>query len=161
VEEQEAQAPVLATCSIRSPVEAFENTQSRLLLLAASEEEYDRKRSPAYLHKGVTYTVLGILTCIRRLTGLCHEGLPHHFVAWTKSDTTSLLLVALTDQARSKSELVAENAFLRKPRIILRRRMIQPACTKTDGMILVFWRRRFEPGKTSCSLSWEMTPIRW
>ncbi len=31
--------PVLATCGIRSPDEAFENTQSRLLLLADSEEE--------------------------------------------------------------------------------------------------------------------------
>ena len=29
----------MATCGIRPPVEAFENTQSRLLLLADSEEE--------------------------------------------------------------------------------------------------------------------------
>ncbi len=86
--------------------------------------------------------MLGILTCIRRLTGLCLQVLHHHFVAWTKSDTTSYLLVALTDLARSKSELVAENVFLRKPPIIQRRLMIQPACTTTDGLILVFWRRR-------------------
>jgi hypothetical protein len=43
----------------------------------------------------------------------------------------------LPDLVRSKSELVAENAFLRKPLIVLRRQVIQPACTKTDRMILV------------------------
>jgi hypothetical protein len=36
-----------------------------------------------------------------------------------------------------RSKFVAENALLRKPLIILRRQVIQPACTKTDRMILV------------------------
>jgi hypothetical protein len=83
-------------------------------------EEYHRKQSPAHLCKEVTYTVLGILTFIKRLSDVCHEA-PHHcFVAWTKPDTASLPLVTLTDLARSKTELVAENALLRKPCIILR-----------------------------------------
>ena len=86
-----SQQPVLATCDIRPPVEAFENTQSRLLLLADSEEEeYNRKHSPAHLHKGVTYTVHGILTFIKRLTGLCLQSLHHRFVVWTKPGPTSL-----------------------------------------------------------------------
>ena len=73
---------VLATCGIRSPNEALENTQSRLLLLADSrEEEYNRKPSPAHLYKVVTYTVHRILTCINRLTGLCLQSLHHRFVA--------------------------------------------------------------------------------
>jgi len=33
--------------------------------------------SPAHLHKGVTYTVLGILTCIKRLTIGCLQLLHH------------------------------------------------------------------------------------
>jgi hypothetical protein len=42
---------VLATCGIRSLVEAFANTQSRHLLLADSEEEeYNLEQSPAHLH---------------------------------------------------------------------------------------------------------------
>jgi hypothetical protein len=45
--------------------------------------------------------------------------------------------LTLTDQARSKSDLVAENARLRKPLITLRRQVKQPACTKTDRMLLV------------------------
>ena len=36
-----------------------------------------------------------------------------------------------------RSKFVAENALLRKPLITLRRQVIQPACTKTDRMILV------------------------
>ncbi len=83
------------------------------------------------------YTVHGILTYIKRLTGVCLQSLHHRFVSWTKPDTTSLLLGTLTDQARSKSELVAENALMRKPLIILRREVKQPTCTKTDRMFPV------------------------
>ena len=77
-----------------------------------------------------------ILTFITRLTGLCLQSLHQRFVTWTKPDTTSLLLGMLTDQACSKSELVAENALLRKPQIILRRQVKRPACTKTDRMLI-------------------------
>jgi hypothetical protein len=63
--------------------------------------------------------VLGILTFIKRLSDVCHEALTHCFVDWTKPDTASLPLVTLTDLARSKTELVAENALLRKPCITL------------------------------------------
>jgi len=58
-----------------------------------------------------------------------------------QTGTTSLLLATLTDLARSKSELVAENALLRKPLIILRRRVKRPACTKSDRMLLVLLAR--------------------
>ena len=56
--------------------------------------------------------MLGILTYIRRLTGFCLQSLHHRFVVWTKPGPTSLMLGTLTDLARSKSELVAENAVL-------------------------------------------------
>ena len=74
---------------------------------------------------------------MKRLTGVCHEALQQRFVAWTKPDTTSLMLLTLTDLARSKSELVAENALLRKPLLILHRLVKRPACTRTDRMLLV------------------------
>jgi len=100
-------ATVLAICGSRMPIEAFENTQSYLLLLAHfEEEEYNRKHSLAHLHKGVMCTVQRILTFIKRLPGLCLRSLHHRFVGWTKPDTTSLLLGTLTDLARSKAELV-------------------------------------------------------
>src|SRR5215469_8916846 len=83
------------------------------------------------------YTVQGILTFITRLTGLCLQSLHRCFVDWTTPETTSLLLLTLTHLARSMSELVAENAFLRKPLILLRRQVKRPACTKRDRMLLV------------------------
>jgi hypothetical protein len=81
--------------------------------------------------------VHGILTFIKRLTGLCLQSLHHRFVAWTKPSNTALILGTLTDLARSKSALVAENALLCQQLIILRRQVKRPACTKTDRMLLV------------------------
>jgi len=81
--------------------------------------------------------VHGILAFFKRLAGHGFQSLHHRFVAWTKPNTTSLLLGTLTDQARSKSELVAENALLRQQVIILRRQVKRPACTKKDRMLLV------------------------
>jgi putative transposase len=72
---------------------------------------------------------------------LCLQSLHHRFVAWTTPDTTSLLLLTLTDLTSSKSELVAENALLRQQLIILRRQVKRPACTKTDRMLLVLLAR--------------------
>jgi hypothetical protein len=61
---------------------------------------------------------------------MCLQLLQHSFRDWTKPPLTTLILGMVYDLTRSKSELVAENAFLRKPRIIPRRQVIQPACTK-------------------------------
>ena len=83
----------------------------------------------------------GILIFFKRLAGHGFQSLHHHFVAWTTPDTTSLLLATLTDLARSKSELVAENALLRQQLIILRRQVKRPACTKTDRILLVLLAR--------------------
>jgi len=69
------------------------------------------------------------------------KSLQHCFVNWTQPSTTSPILGTVTDQARSKSELVAENALLRKPLIILRRHVKRPACTKWDRMLLVLLAR--------------------
>ena len=113
-----------------------------------------RVKSQAFtFHKGVTYTVHGILTFIKRLTGFCLKSLHHRFVAWTKPSTTALILGTLTDLARSKSELVAENALLRQQLIILRRQVKRPACTKRTGCSWFFWQGWFGPGNKPYSLS--------
>jgi hypothetical protein len=82
-----------------------------------------------------------ILTFVTCMTRLWLRSLHHRLVAWTKPDTTSLIPGMLIDQARSKSELVAENAFLRQQLIILRRQVKRPACPKTDRMLLVLLAR--------------------
>jgi putative transposase len=107
------------------------------------------------------YTVQGILTFITRLTGLCLQSLHHCFVDWTTPETTSLLLGTLTDLARSKSELVAENAFLRQQLIILRRQVKRPACTKTDRMLLVLLARMVQSWKQALFIVQPETLLRW
>jgi len=80
---------------------------------------------------------------------LCLRSLHHRFIAWTKPDTSSLLLGKLTDLARSKSKLAAENA-------LLRRQVKRPACCsgylrhpfqnkqgkKMEITLFVVWKRR-------------------
>jgi hypothetical protein len=135
--------PVLATSHIRPLNQALKSTFPSLSRLADSpEEEYNRNVFICSSSKGVMYTVQGILLFIKRLTSLCLQSLHHHFINWTKPDTaTSLMVGTLTDLARNKFELVAENALLRKPLIILRRHTKRPVCAKTDRMLLVFLAR--------------------
>jgi putative transposase len=106
-------------------------------------------------------TVHGILTFIKCLTSVWLQSLHHCFVAWTKPDTTSLLLVTLTDLSRSKSELVAENALLRQQVIILRRQVKRPVCTKTDRMLLVLLARIVRTWKQALFIVQPETLLRW
>ena len=103
----------------------------------------------------------GILTCFKRLAGHGFQSLHHRFVAWTKPDTSSLLLATLTDLARSKSELVAENAFLRQQLIILRRQVKRPSCTKKDRMLLVLLARMVQTWKQVLFIVQPETLLRW
>jgi putative transposase len=102
-----------------------------------------------------------ILTFFTRLTRMCLQSLHHHFVAWTKPDTTSLLLLTLTDLSRSKSELVAENALLRKPLIILRRQVKRPACTRSDRILLVLLAKIVRSWKQAIVIVQPETLLRW
>jgi len=82
-----------------------------------------------------------ILTFVTGMTHLCLQSLHQRFVSWTKPNTTSFLMGTLTDLAKNKSELVAENALLRQQLIMLRRQVKRPTCTKKDRMLLVFLAR--------------------
>jgi transposase InsO family protein len=106
-------------------------------------------------------TVQGILIFITRLAHFCLRSLHHRYVAWSKPNTTSLLLGTLTDLARRKSELVAENAFLRQQLIILRRQVKRPACTKTDRMLLVLLARMVQTWKQALFIVQPETLLRW
>ena len=159
---QSVSPPVLATCGIRRLGEAFESIPfHRSQLADSSEEEYNGKHSLAYLHQGRTSTMHGILTSFKRLAGHGFQSLHHRFVSWTTPDTYSLLLGALTDLARSKSELVAENAFLRQQLIVLRRQVKRAACTKTDRMLLVLLASMVRTWKHALFIVQPETLLRW
>jgi len=82
-----------------------------------------------------------IRSCLKRLVGTSVNLLHTRFVHWTKPLTSSLPLGIFVDLARSKSELIAENALLRQQLIMLKRQVKRPACTKTDRILLVLLTR--------------------
>jgi putative transposase len=60
-----------------------------------------------------------IHSCLKRLVGMSVNVLRTRFVHWTKPLTSSLTFGIPADLARSKAELMAENALLRQQLIIL------------------------------------------
>ncbi len=104
----------------------------------------------------------GIHIFIKRLTNLCFQSLHHRFRTWTKPDTaTSLMVGTLTDLLRSKSELVAENALLRKPLIILRRHIKRPVCAHPDRLLLVLLAKMVRTWKQALFIVQPETLLRW
>jgi hypothetical protein len=81
------------------------------------------------------------VTHLQRLKDGCLDTLFSRFACWTKPLRTSLPLATLTDLGRSKSALIAENALLRKPLIVLRRQVKRPTFTRTDRILLVLLAR--------------------
>ena len=102
-----------------------------------------------------------ILSCLKRLAGTSVEVLCARLVHWTTPLTSSLPLGTLADLARSKPELVAENALLRQQLIILKRQMKRPACTKTDRILLVLLARAVRAWKQTLFLVQPDTLLRW
>jgi putative transposase len=82
-----------------------------------------------------------ILSHLKQLVGTSLDILRVRFIDWTKPLSSSLPLGTLADLARSKADLVAENALLRQQLIILKRQVKRPACTNMDRMLLVLGAR--------------------
>jgi len=105
--------------------------------------------------------VLSIVTFIKRLISICFQSLQHYFVDWTKPSNTSLMLGTVADLARSKSELVAENALLRQQLIILHRQVKRPICAKTDRVFLVLLAKVVRTWKQALFIVQPDTLLRW
>jgi putative transposase len=85
---------------------------------------------------------LNLLSLIpRRLKALCH-AVKRRLRRWTKPDSQSLALNAVLDLSRSQSELVLENA-------LLRRQVKRPALTWGDRAMFVLIARRLPTWKTA------------
>src|SRR5947209_7716526 len=61
----------------------------------------------------------------------------NRFIAWTKPVTSSMITGAANDLTKSKADLMAENALLRKQLIILNRKVKKPSFTPLDRFLLV------------------------
>jgi putative transposase len=103
----------------------------------------------------------GILTSLRRLLDGCLHALSSRLTRWTKPLSSSLPLGTLADLGRSKSELIAENALLRKPLIILKRQVKRPACTNADRILLVLLARLVRTWQQTLVIVQPDTLLRW
>ena len=102
-----------------------------------------------------------IHSCLKRLIGMSVSILRTRCVHWTTPLTSSLPLGTLADLARSKAELIAENALLRQQLIILKRQVKRPACTKRDRILLVLLARGVRAWKQTILIIQPETLLRW
>jgi putative transposase len=98
-----------------------------------------------------------VFTTLQRLL----DALTSRFARWTKPLGTSLPLTTLTDLSKSKSQLIAENALLRKPLIILKRQVKRPPITGTDRILLVLLARLIHTWQQTLLIVQPDTLLRW
>lgn len=80
---------------------------------------------------------------------------------WTKPATSVLIIVALSDLTRSRTDLVVENALLRQQLIVLKRQIKRPELTNLDRFRLVllshfttFWKQALHIVQPDTLLRW-------
>jgi transposase InsO family protein len=79
----------------------------------------------------------------------------------TRPANAGVVRGAITDIARSKNELVVENALLRQQLIVLRRQVARPHCTARDRLLLVLLARCARAWKEVLLIVQPNTLLRW
>ena len=104
------------------------------------------------------FVQLSLFTC-----QLCHR-----ILQWTRPMYHFLLEGTLTDLARTRAELLAENASLRQQLIILSRQVKRPTCTRTDRLLLLLlaravrnWKQALYIVQPNTLLGWHRQAFRW
>jgi putative transposase len=78
-----------------------------------------------------------------------------------KPARTSLILGALNDLARSKSQLIAENALLRQQLIVINRQVKKPKFTSLDRLLLVGFASKVQAWKQALLIVKPDTLLGW
>lgn len=81
--------------------------------------------------------VLSVFLLIKQRVRLSLQALQERVLRWLKPPPASLVLGTFADLTRGKAELLAENALVRQPLIVLRRQIKRPVSKKTDRFLLV------------------------
>jgi putative transposase len=101
-----------------------------------------------------------LLERVRRLGRTAIQPLRRHLLCRTRTATAgSLVLGAATDLARSRAELVAENALLRQQLIVLARTAKRPRLTRADRPLLVLLASRVRSWRQALLIV--QTLLRW
>ena len=87
--------------------------------------------------------------------------LENRFKHWTKPSSQALVIGTLADVARDKRDLIAENALLRHPLIIVQRQTKRPALTQTDRGLLVLLARWVRHWRDALMIVKPGTLLKW
>jgi len=126
--------PVLATWIIRSKIGTWRRTKFFFTYLQTQtgrctighRHQHPHARTTLCSCDGEASCMARVLKHLRQLKKGCLDAVSSRFARWTTPLGTSLPLSTLADLGRSKSELLAEIALLRKPLIILQRQVKRP-----------------------------------
>jgi putative transposase len=80
---------------------------------------------------------------------------------WTKPSSTSIPLSTITDLARSKPQLIAENLLLRQQLVVVNRSVKRPRFTSTDRSLFVVLASRLQSWKEALLIVKPETILRW
>ena len=98
---------------------------------------------------------------LRRVADACLRAARQGLLASLRPVTGTPVAGALGDLARTKAELVAENALLRQQLVVLRRRVKRPALTPADRLRLLLLARLANGWRAALLLVQPETPLRW
>jgi putative transposase len=112
--------------------------------------------------------VTAVLTSLQRRFQRTFSRVQQRVLRWTRPTNRSRLVGTLNDLARTKADLIAENALLRQQLIILSRQVKRPACSKTDRILLVLlarathrWKQALLIVQPDTLLGWHRQAFRW
>jgi hypothetical protein len=89
------------------------------------------------LFEGAKRAVTALLISLKRRFQQLFSRVQQRVLRWTRPTSRSLFLGTLNDLARTKADLIAENALLRHQLLILRRQVKRPGCSWSDRLLLV------------------------
>jgi len=105
-----------------------------------------------------------LISLLTRLSRAFHhhvQTVRARILAWTKPAASGQVLGTFADLARSKSELMAENALLRQQLIVLRRSVKRPKVTQIDRLLLVLLASRVRAWRQALLILKPDTLLRW
>ena len=94
------------------------------------------------------------------IRSLC-QAVKHLLSRWTKPDNDAPVLNTALDLARSRTELVLENALLRQQLIVLNRHTKRPALSWRERALFVFLASKLRTWKQSLLIVRPDTVLRW
>jgi putative transposase len=120
------------------------------------------------LFEGTKRAVTALLIVLKRRFQRSFSRVRQRLSRWTRPRSRSRFAGTLTDLARTKAELIIENALLRQQLIILRRQVKRPTCTKTDRLLLLLlaraarnWNQALFIVQPDTLLCWHRQAFRW